>query len=73
MNENGWPEYRRLVLAELKRLEDKISCLERKIDAARLDLSALKGRASVWGAVGGVITAGLVSIGVAVIAQMLGG
>lgn len=57
--ENGWNEWSRHVLAELKRLSDGQKEYQEKADAAFLDLKVeianLKVKSGVWGLVGGAI------------------
>jgi hypothetical protein len=62
--ERSWGEYRRLILAELERLNRLISDTLGKIEAIRnddiaqmrVDIAMLKVKAGVWGALGGLVT-----------------
>ena len=74
----GWQEYRRLVLAELERLDDAIKNLDEKLDkrdkeqdakvsAINLELLTLRIKASIYGALAGAIFSTLVAIVTALI------
>jgi hypothetical protein len=52
---NGWNEYQRLVLAELKRLDASVHHLHEDLDDLRLLVEVLRTRAITWGAVGGLV------------------
>ena len=52
---NGWNEYQRLVLAELKRLDASVHHLHEDLDELRLSVEVLRTRAITWGAVGGLV------------------
>jgi len=52
---NGWNEYQRLVLAELKRLDASVHHLHEDLDDLRLSVEVLRTRAITWGAVGGLV------------------
>ena len=43
MNENGWPEYKKLVLADIQRLESKIEEMTIKLDNFRLEWIEFRG------------------------------
>jgi|TARA_R100001086_G_scaffold188579_1_gene106532 hypothetical protein len=62
MADNGWAEYQKLVLAELKRLDAGLTNLQRDVTEIRLCVAVLRTRAVTWGAVGGIVmwTIGLV-------------
>ena len=74
----SWQEYRRLVLAELERLDEAIKNLDKKLDerdkaqdvkvsAINMELLTLKIKASVYGALAGAIFSALVAIGSALL------
>jgi len=64
-SEGDWGEYRRLILAELTRLNDGISEVKAQIAVLRSDdisemkaeIAVLKFKAGVWGLLGGLIPA----------------
>ena len=56
---NGWPEYQRLVLAELTRLDDGMQKVQEDVTQIRLSVAILRAKAVTWGAVGGVLMWGL--------------
>lgn len=55
--DNPWSEYRRLVLSELQDLSEQIKELKKSVDAANVNIAMLKVKASMWGALGGLMTA----------------
>jgi len=55
MPDNGWAEYQKLVLAELKRLDEGLTRLQSDVTEIRLCVAVLRTRAVTWGAVGGVL------------------
>ena len=74
----SWQEYRRLVLAELERLDMAIKNLDEKLDkrdkeqdakvsAINLELLTLRIKASIYGALAGAIFSTLVAIVTALI------
>ena len=54
-NINGWSEWSKYVLAELKRLDNSCACLEKDLQAANLEIAILKVKAGIWGVLGGAI------------------
>ena len=52
---NNWTEYRRLVLHELERLDEKLTKFGDKIDRLNTSVTRLQVKSGVWGAVGGMI------------------
>jgi hypothetical protein len=56
---NGWPEYQRLVLAELTRLDEGMQKVQEDVTQIRLSVAILRAKAVTWGAVGGVLMWGL--------------
>lgn len=71
-HENGWPEWKNHVLAELHRLnvtleshterDEKLTAL---ISTLKVDIATLKTKSGIWGSMAGFIAASLVSIGLA--------
>lgn len=55
---NGWDQWSRHVLAELRRLADGQEKQTEEIGATRADIAALKVKAGIWGAIGGMLIAG---------------
>jgi hypothetical protein len=55
MTTNGWAEYQRLVLAELKRLDASVQQTRKELAELRVAVEVLRSRAITWGAVGGFI------------------
>lgn len=52
---NGWHEYSRLVLNELKRLDKDIKEIDSHLRQISLDIATLKAKSAMWGAVAGAI------------------
>ncbi len=53
--ENSWPEYRRLVLAELETLGKRADSHSKELQELRSDIAMLKVRSGLWGATAGAI------------------
>jgi len=60
---NGWNEWSRHVLAELTRLNDGVQDLEKKLNKMEVEntreITALKIKAGLWGAIGASIPAAI--------------
>jgi hypothetical protein len=54
---DDWREYRKLVLAELKRLNESLDSINRELATAKTDIALLQLKASAWGAVSGAVVA----------------
>ena len=57
---NNWGEYRRLVLTELEHLHKSVDHLQSDVSACRIEIAMLKVKASMWGAIGGLIPTGTI-------------
>lgn len=61
--ENGWNEWSRHVLAELKRLSDGQDRYQEKTDLAfmelKVEIAKLKVKSGIWGLMGGAIPVGI--------------
>lgn len=55
MPDNGWTEWSKHVLLELKRLDAGVTALGEKMDKMRTEIAVLKVKAGVWGAVAGMV------------------
>jgi hypothetical protein len=53
--DNGWAEYQRLVLAELKRLDLSVQSTRKELAEMRVAVEVLRSRAVTWGALGGFL------------------
>ena len=53
--DNGWNEYQRLVLAELKRLDTSVQSIRTEVAELRVSVEVLRTRAVTWGALGGFL------------------
>ena len=51
--QNGWSEYKLLIVHELQRLDEDVSGMKEDIQKLDRDVLALKIKASIWGAVAG--------------------
>ena len=68
--EKSWSDYRRLVLAELERVNRQVTETNLKIDALRdgdlsrlkVEVAMLKVKASIGGTIGGAIVAAAISL-----------
>ena len=54
---NGWSRWENHVLAELRRLNDWLAGVDRKLDRVGEDISGLRVKSGVWGLIGGSIPA----------------
>ncbi len=61
-NDNGWTEWSKHVLAELKRLNGCVEKIEKVQQDILVEMSALKVKSGVWGLLGGAIPAVIVLI-----------
>lgn len=59
---NGFAEYKKLILHEFEHLNKRVDTLEDKIDATRIDFATQKGKASVWGALAGMLAAAILTV-----------
>jgi len=67
-DERSWPEYRRLVIAELARIDKGMTDLNEKLERAldqrdqsitdiKVEVAMLKVKASIWGGLAGLVVA----------------
>jgi len=54
-NDNGWKEYKQLVMAELKRFNSYQEKLDKKLDKIIVDIATLKVKSGIWGFLGGAL------------------
>jgi len=54
-NPNGWNEWSRHVLSELKRLNDAYEAIDGKLNRVRTDIAVLKVKSGVWGFMAGTV------------------
>jgi hypothetical protein len=54
---NDWPGYRRLIVAELERINEALERLNTGLSAAKIDIALLQLKASAWGAASGAVVA----------------
>ena len=57
--DNGWREYQRLVLSELKRLSGEQEKMRKELEALRVDFATMRVKNTAMGAIGGAIPAAL--------------
>jgi hypothetical protein len=55
LENNGWMEYKRLVLQQLEDLTAEVKALRDQVTRLRVDVGQLKVQASAWGALAGII------------------
>ena len=70
-SENGWDQWQKHVLMELKRHSGWCEDLNDKLDALAVDVAGLKVKAGVWGLVGGSISV-LILVGLLLARGILG-
>jgi hypothetical protein len=56
---NGWVEYKKMVLAQLDTLTTGIHDINEELKSIRVELAMLKVKSGVWGAMAGLIPAGI--------------
>lgn len=61
-SDNGWVEYRKLVLSELERLNTSVEGLRDDLNNIRNDITALKIKAGFWGLVGATPVAVVIAL-----------
>jgi len=61
-NNSGWKEWSKYVLKELERLNECYEKLDKKIDKITIDVSTLKTKAAVIGAVSGGLLSAIVAV-----------
>jgi hypothetical protein len=64
---NGWKEWSRYILKELERLNNCYEGLRNDVGKIREEIITLKVKSAVWGSVGGVIFAAIISVVVAIL------
>lgn len=70
-----WGEYRRLILAELERINNAVRDLSERVERFRqedvgqmkTDIAILKFQAALWGAIAGIAATGIISLAVKLI------
>lgn len=70
MAEDSWTRDQKLVMHELKRLNDISEKMDGKIDAMSTKLARLEVKSSLWGAISGAVTSA-VAIGIALLKNTL--
>ena len=60
---SDWGEYRRLVIAELERLNLNLEKIASRLTKNETDVELLKFKAGLWGAIAGAIPGALIAIG----------
>lgn len=56
-DDDGWDTYKRLVLAELERVNERLEALLEDQIQMRESIAGLKVKSGIWGAVGGALPA----------------
>ena len=53
--ENGWNEWKNHILLEIQKYGERLDKIDQKINRLCYDISALKVKAGLWGAIAGII------------------
>ena len=61
-NQNGWPEYSRLVLSQIADLKCSVEKLDEKLDKVTIDVAQLKVKAALVGGTAGAILATVANV-----------
>lgn len=56
-DDDGWDVYKRLVLAELERVNERLEALLEDQVQMRESIASLKVKSGIWGAIGGALPA----------------
>lgn len=56
--EGGWPEYRRLVMNGLDRIERRLDIHSERLGKIERNITMLNVKSGVWGAIAGAVAAG---------------
>jgi len=59
---NGWKEYQRLVLADIKRLNGELVTLRRIMSKLHEEIAVVKVKMGIIGSIGGLVAGGIVSV-----------
>lgn len=62
VDDNGWEQWKRLVLEKLDRHEAWLVSIDKRIGKLREDIVILKVKCGLWGAAGGLIPALIVAL-----------
>ena len=60
--DNGWVEYKRLVLKQLEDLTEEIKSLNMKVEKITTDIAVLKTKMALYGGVAGLVVSFIVSL-----------
>lgn len=55
MHDDGWKEWSRYVLEELKRLNSKMERMEKEVHEIKVEVNTLKTKSALWGSMAGVV------------------
>lgn len=61
MEPDSWGEYRRLVLSELERVNNRAAAIESKVDALRMEMVGIKAKATAYGGIAGIVFGAIVA------------
>jgi len=64
---DGWSEYSQLVLAELRRLDKDVRLIQKNQMQILSEITALKVKSAMWGAIAGVLPATVIAIITAIV------
>jgi hypothetical protein len=59
LQHNGWNQWSKFVLMELKRLNHCYEDIDRRLQDVQKDMAALKVKSGFWGLLGGLIPVGI--------------
>ena len=60
--QNGWNEWAYKVLGDIERLSTGQDSIQKRLTDIQIELATLKGKASIWGAIAGVIFAAITNL-----------
>jgi hypothetical protein len=62
INDDGWPVYAKLVLAELETNKEEHREMKKLLMQVQIDIAGLQIRAGIWGAFSAAVVTGLIAL-----------
>jgi hypothetical protein len=59
MADNGWGEWKNLVLEEIRSQKKTVENMQKTLESINVDIARLKIKAGIWGTIGGAIVIGI--------------
>lgn len=62
MNTNGWNEYQKMVLSDLKEIKTMAKENANKINSLDRSIGQLEAKAAIWGGIAGLLIGGIITV-----------